>query len=414
MSALATDAGHRVVLSSYTDVRDAFRQHDLRQALYDAGGAVMADSLITLHGDAHKQRRRVENRLFRRGTFRYWELNLVPGTIEQSFAGPLAAGSADLVQLGRRTIMYLTAMVAGIDPPATEEAAAELEQLARVFSAGATAVHSTRDLADVNAEVAEAMAAFDEHFLSPAVARRASLLAEHAAGRLADEDLPRDVLTAALRHQDQLGLDRDMIRREIAFYLQAGSHSTANLFTHACHQVFQRLDDPAFTARTQDKTFLQRCVLETLRLHPASPVAWRRALTTIELRSGIVLPAGALVEFDLQAANIDPQVWGPDADRFDPDRALPDGVPPWGHSFGGGTHACIGMELDGGVHSTGDRADEHEPVFGTVTLRVHALLENQARPDPGEPPTRDPHSSRENFSRYPVVFGSAGLGQDGR
>lgn len=405
MSALAADAGHRIVLSSYADVRDAFRQHDLRQALYDAGGAVMADSLITLHGDAHKQRRRVENRLFRRGTFRWWELTLVPGTIERSFAGPLAAGSADLVQLGRRTIMYLTAMVAGIDPPATDAAAEELEQLARVFSAGATAVHSTRDPAELNAEVATAMAAFDRNFLAPALARRTELIAEVAAGRRTEDELPRDVLTAALRHQDQLGMDRDMIRREIAFYLQAGSHSTANLFTHACHQVFQRLDDPEFAARTRDRAFLQRCVLETLRLHPASPVAWRRALATVELRSGIVLPEGTLVEFDLAAANTDPQVWGPDADRFDPNRTLPDGVPPWGHSFGGGTHACIGMELDGGVHSTGDRADEHEPVFGTVTLMVHALLANGARPDPAQAPTRDPHSSRENFSRYPVVFG---------
>src|ERR1700744_1800221 len=408
MSALAADAGHRIVLSSYADVRDAFRQHDLRQALYDAGGAVMADSLITLHGDAHKQRRRVENRLFRRGTFRWWELNLVPGTIERSFAGPLAAGSADLVQLGRRTIMYLTAMVAGIDPPATDAAAEELEQLARVFSAGATAVHSTRDPAELNAEGAAAMAAFDAHFLAPALARRTELIAEIAAGSRAEDELPRDVLTAALRHQDQLGMARDMIRREIAFYLQAGSHSTANLFTHTCHQVFQRLDDPEVAARTRDRAFLQRCVLETLRLHPASPVAWRRALATVELRSGIVLPEGTLVEFDLAAANTDPQVWGADADRFDPDRELPDGVPPWGHSFGGGTHACIGMELDGGVHSVHDRAGTQavapEPVFGTVTLMVHALLKAGARPDPAQPPTRDPHSSRENFSRYPVVF----------
>jgi len=36
---------------------------------------------------------------------------------------------------------------------------------------------------------------------------------------------------------------------------------------------------------------------------------------------------------------------------------------------------------------------------------VHALLNHGARPDPAEPPTRDPNSSRENFSRYPVVFG---------
>jgi len=405
---LAVEVDERVVLTSYPDVREAFRQHDLKQALYDAGGAVMADSLITLHGEAHKRRRRVENRLFRRGTFRGWELKLVPDAIERGLAGPLEQGSADLVQLGRRIIMYLTALVAGIDPPQDGAGAAELEHLAHVFSTGATAVHSTRDLAEVNAEVAKGMRAFDEHFLSPAIERRTALLAGHAQGRVAEEDLPRDVLTATLRNADELGLDRDMIRREVAFYIQAGSHSTANLFTHASHQVFGQLGDPVFAERARDRAFLQRCVLETLRLHPASPVAWRRAMATVELRSGIVLPEGALVEFDLAAANTDPQVWGPDAHRFDPDRVLPEGVPPWGHSFGGGMHACIGMELDGGVHAAqaGTGADgEHEPVFGTVTLMVHALLNHGARPDPAEPPTRDPNSSRENFSRYPVVFG---------
>lgn len=404
MSGVAADAGERIVLSRYADVRDGLRQHDLKQALYDAGGAVMADSLITLHGQEHKVRRRVENRLFRRGTFRWWELNLVPGTIEASYARPLAGGSADLVQLGRRTIMYLTSLVAGIDPPSSEAAADELEHLAHVFSTGATAVHSTRSLAEVNAEVAAAMLAFDEHFLSPSIERRERLLAEHAAGRVPEEDLPRDVLTAILRYSASLGMARAMIRREVAFYLQAGSHSTANLFTHATHQVFLRMDDEAFAARTTDQAFLQRCVFETLRLHPASPVAWRRALSEVRLISGATLPAGALVELDLQAANTDPEVWGPDAGEFNPDRVLPEGVPPWGHSFGGGMHACIGMELDGGVYHTDDQQAASEPVFGTVTLMVHALLTNGARPDPGEAPTRDAHSSRENFSRYPIIF----------
>lgn len=405
MSAPAAAIGERIVLTSYADVREALRQRDLKQALYDAGGAVMADSLITLHGEAHKVRRRVENRLFRRGTFRWWELTLVPGSIERSYAPALARGSADLVQLGRRTIMYLTSLVAGIDPPETDAAADELEHLAHVFSTGATAVHSTRSLDEVNAEVAEGMAAFDEHFLTPSLERRSRLLAGHAAGRVPEEELPRDVLTAVLRNRDQLGTDRDAIRREVAFYLQAGSHSTANLFTHSSHQVFLRLDDEGFAARTADMAFLQRCVFETLRLHPASPVAWRRSLADIELRSGVRLPEGALVELDLGAANADPGVWGPDAGQFNPDRVLPEGVQPWGHSFGGGMHACIGMELDGGVFGGSDEAAAHEPIFGTVTRMVHALLENGARPDPAEPPTRDPHSSRDNFARYPVVFG---------
>ncbi len=400
------DPAGPVVLTSYADVREGLRQRDLKQALYDAGAVVMAGSLITLHGDEHKLRRRVENRLFRRGTFRWWELNLVPGTIEHSFASPLAAGRADLARLGRRTIMYLTGMVAGIDPPQTEEASDALEHFAHVFSTGATVVHSTRDRGEVNAEVEEAMRQFDSIFLEPSLQRRRALLDELAAGRIDEPDLPRDVLMAVVRHQDELGIDRDVIRHEVAFYLQAGSHSTANLFTHAAHQVFLGLADADFAARVSDPLFLQRCVHETLRLHPASPVAWRRAMADIELKSGRILPEGSLVEFDLTAANTDESVWGPDAGVFDPDRLLPEGAAPWGHSFGGGTHACIGMELDGGVPPSAEHGDDHEPVFGTVTLMLEVLLRNDARPDPEDPPVLDPTSQRDNFARYPVVFGA--------
>lgn len=403
MSPTAALAGERIVLRGYADVREALRQRDLEQSLYDAGGAVMAGSLITLHGEAHKHRRRVENRLFRRGTFRWWELHLVPGTIEFAYSRPRAEGRADLVRLGRRTIMQLTAMVAGIDPPREDDDVDALDHLAHVFSAGATAVHSTRDPAELAAEVAAAMQEFDERFFAPSLARREELLAGHAAGRVAEDDLPRDVLTAVLRHREELGLDRALMRREVAFYLQAGSHSTANLFTHSAHQVFTRAGDPAFAARLGDRRFLQRCVFETLRRHPASPVAWRRARAEVRLRSGAVLPEGTLVELDLESANADPAVWGADAADFVPERELPEGVPPWGHSFGGGMHACIGMELDGGVHATGEESG-HEPVFGTVTLMLDALLASGARPDPADPPVQDPHSSRHNFARYPVLL----------
>lgn len=390
-----------VLVTGWAQVREALRNHDLAQALYDAGGLVMKDSLITLHGPAHRQRRRVENRLFRRGTFRHWELDLVPGIVEEGYAPALAAGRGDLVRIGRRTIMRLTARIAGVDLPQDAALADTLEDLVRVFSEGATAVHSTRDPAALAADVAAAMATFDTHFLAPSRARREALLADLAAGRAAEDDLPRDVLTALLRHGDELGLPPEAVRREVAFYLQAGSHSTANLFTHAAHAVFGRLDDPGFAARTGDLRFLQRCVHETLRLHPASPVAWRRAATEVTLPGGLTVPEGTLVELDLLGANTDPAVWGPNADRFDPDRTPPPNVPAWGHSFGGGMHACIGMELDGGVAPS---AEDDEPVFGTVTLMLQALLQAGARPDPADPPVVDTTTSRKNFARYPVVL----------
>src|SRR4051812_36533535 len=137
-----------ITLDGYADVREAFRQHDLRQDLYDAGGVVMADCLLVLHGAEHRLRRRVENRLFRRGTFRHWEQELLRDVVRDTLAPFARAGRGDLVEIGYRTVMNLTAMVAGIDLPAVDDprGAAMTEALyrfAKKFSEGATLVHST-------------------------------------------------------------------------------------------------------------------------------------------------------------------------------------------------------------------------------------------------------------------------------
>jgi cytochrome P450 len=386
-----------ITLDRYADVRDAFRQHDLRQDMYDAGGLVMADCLLVLHGAEHRVRRRVENRLFRRGTFRHWEHEFLHDVVRDTLAPFVAAGHGDLVEIGYRTVMNLTAMVAGVDRP--QQSAAETDSLyrfAKKFSEGATLVHTTRDPAEVRAEVSAALAEFDERFLEPSIARRLALLAQLESGEITESSLPRDVLTALLRNRDELGLDDDMIRRECAFYLQAGSHSTANAFTHAAHDYFAWAADHVATA---DGALLQRCVYESLRLHPASPVAQRRALAPITLRGGTEIPEGAVVVMDLEIANRDEAVFDRPLE-YDPLREVPEDVPRWGHAFGGGMHACIGTELAGGVPSS----SEGEQVLGTVTLMLGALLEAGGRPDPEHPAQLDPHSAREHFGHYPVVF----------
>ncbi len=398
-----------ITLDGYADVREAFRQHDLEQALYDAGGVVMADSLLVLHGADHRRRRRVENRLFRRGTFRYWEKAFLRDVVRDTLAPFAAAGRADLVELGYRTIMNLTAMVAGLDQPTGSVAETDaLYRFAKKFSEGATLVHSTRDPDDVRAEVQAALEEFDALFLQPSIERRRRLLEQLGAGEITEDDLPRDVLTALLRNWDELGIDRDVLRRECAFYLQAGSHSTADAFTHAADDFFAwtRRDPRAAEKARQEPGVLQRCVYETLRLHPASPVAQRRALAPIRLRGGVEIPDGAFVVLDLAAANRDPQVFD-HPDVYDPLREVPSEVPRWGHAFGGGMHACIGTELAGGVPAPDDPTPDqaHEQVLGTVTLMLEALLTAGARPDRDAAPQRDPHSARDHFASYPVVFG---------
>ncbi|MFC4945054.1 cytochrome P450 [Pseudonocardia sp. GCM10023141] len=395
-----------ITLDRYADVRDAFRQHDLRQDMYDAGGLVMADCLLVLHGAEHRVRRRVENRLFRRGTFRHWEHSFLRDVVRDTLVPFVAAGRGDLVEIGYRTVMNLTAMVAGVDRPTGSDAEMiaatdELYRFAKKFSEGATLVHTTRDPREVQAEVQAALDEFDATFLQPSIARRQALLARFDAGEITEDELPRDVLTALLRHRDELGVDDDVIRRECAFYLQAGSHSTANAFTHAAHDYFTwSADRDAST----DPALLQRCVYESLRLHPASPVAQRRALAPIRLRGGTEIAEGTVVVMDLAGANRDAAVFDRPLE-YDPLREVPDDVPRWGHAFGGGMHACIGTELAGGVPgpSTGT-AGEGEQVLGTVTLMLGALLAAGGHPDPDGPAERDPHSAREHFGRYPVAF----------
>ena len=398
-----------MTLRSFDEVRDAFRAKDLKQALYDEGGVVMADVLLTLHGDSHRLRRRLENRLFRRDTFRRYERDLTAEIITKTLEPFLAAGEADLVSLGYRVIMNLTALIAGIDRPAgTAEETEALLEFTKLFSVGATLVHSTLDHGSVRASVADGLERFDAQFLRASVERRRRLLDRSRSGELPESELPPDVLTILLRNEDDLDLPPEVVRREVAFYLQAGSHSTANAFTHTMDEVFrwvERHPGDGERART-DKLFLQRCAHEALRLYPASPIAFRRALTAVRLRSGVEIPAGAAVTLDLMAANRDEGVFGADAARFNPHRPLPDGVAPWGHSFGAGTHACIGMELDGGLDPAQTRDDPGDHLFGTVTTLAAAVLGAGARPEPSRPPERDPDTSRPHFRSYPVIFGA--------
>lgn len=392
-----------VTLRRYQELWDGFRQRGLRQGLYTAGGVVMRDTLLDLHGPDHQLRRRVENRLFRRGTFKTWEADLVPQIIDEAFAPVIKQGHADLVLLGTRTVMNLTAKVAGIDrTTGSVEETDALQEFAIKFSEGATLIHTTRDPDVVRAEVTEALGRFDAMFFTPSYERRVAL-AENP--QVPEDAYPRDVLMALVRNREELRIDRGVMLREVAFYLQAGSHSTSDAFTHAVDEILRWAErHPEQAHRLDDDLFVQRCVHEALRLHPASPEALREAVEDVTLRDGRSIPAGTYVRMDIKAANTDPEVFGPDAAVFDPDRVAPAGVQPWGHTFGGGMHACIGMELDGG---TVPKEGEAEHVLGTVPLMVRELLRHGVRPDPANPPVKEAHSKRDHFGGYPVLFEAA-------
>ena len=73
-----------IVITTPDDAREVYRHKQLRQALYDAGEVVMEDVVVNLHGDEHRQRRRLENRLFRRDTFFEYERDMFPKIIQET------------------------------------------------------------------------------------------------------------------------------------------------------------------------------------------------------------------------------------------------------------------------------------------------------------------------------------------
>lgn len=396
-----------VTITDHEEARQAFRSKVLRQALYDEGDVVMADVLVNLHGAEHRDRRRLENRLFRRDTHARYERDLFPPIVDATLAPHIEAGRAELVSLSHEMMMNLAASTAGVDrPTGTPEETFHLYSYMMRFIEGATLAHHTGDREAKRAEVAEALVAFDDEFLVPSVARRRRLLERVAAGEADEAELPRDVLTVLLRNQDDLELPPDVVLRETCFFLLAGAHTSATAFVRTLDAVFDLGDEAVARART-DLGFLQRCVHETVRLHPSSPVAMRWALEDVELPSGTRIAAGDKVVIDLVAANTDEAAFGPSARAFDPTRQLPAGVAPWGLSFGLGMHACIGQELAAGLDAMGGAIDD-DHLVGLVPLAVQALLAADGRRDPDDPPVLDPQSERGYWTRYPVVLGSRG------
>lgn len=400
------DVTHEVIVSTYEQAREAFRRKDLRQALYDEGEVVMADVLVNLHGDEHRARRRLENRLFRKDTHRHYERDLFPPVVDATLAPHVAAGHAELVTLSHEMMMNLAAVTAGVDRPAgTREETLHLYSYLMLFIGGATLAHYTGDRDARRREVARGLEAFDAEFLVPSVERRRRLIDAVEGGSLDESELPRDVLTTILRNEDRLHLPPDVVLRETCFFLLAGAHTSATAFVRTLHNVFAMAgSSPAdFERARTDLAFLQRCVHETVRLQPSSPVAMRWAQADVELPGDVRVPAGARLTIDMMAVNRDPAVFGARVDEFDPHRELAPGVAPWGLSFGLGMHACIGQDLAAGVDPLGRPIDD-DHLYGLVPVAIRALLDAGGAPDPEDPPTMDPDSTRGYWGRYPVVF----------
>ena len=84
-----------LTVTNFEEAKEIYRHKDFKQALYDAGEVVMEGVLVNLHGDEHRARRRLENRLFRRETLVHYERDLFPQVISETLEPFVQSGRAD-------------------------------------------------------------------------------------------------------------------------------------------------------------------------------------------------------------------------------------------------------------------------------------------------------------------------------
>ena len=391
------------IFNNYDDAVNTLRIKDLKQSLYDDGEVIMDQVLVCLHGEEHKKRRKLENKIFTREVFKYYENEVFPRTINETIEPYIEMGKMDLVDYGFRVLLNLTADFSGVDrPEKTKKETEILLGLLKIFASGATLHHSTRDHEEVKNEVRNALKSFDEQFLKPSIKRRKNLIKKQAY-----EDLPSDILTVLLMNEDDLNLPYDVLQREIAFYLLAGAQTSIHSLVHVFHEIHDWVkNNPEKEVKLKDDPiFVQKCFLESTRLHPSSPIALRKPVCPVKLPDDKEANLGDSIVIDLYNSNRDKKVFGEDADKFNPYREPPSGQNLYGLSFGLGMHSCIGRNLAAGVNSKPD-TDPNNHHYGTVTMILRELISRDAIPDPNDKPKMDDKTKRPNWGYYPIIFSS--------
>jgi len=164
--------------------------------------------------------------------------------------------------------------------------------------------------------------------------------------------------------------------------LTAGSGTTWRQLGILLVGLLQR---PELLAEVRDdRELLRRAIDEAVRWEATDPI-FRRLVTEDVTLCGVDIPAGAIVEMNLGAANHDPTRWDR-PERFDPHRPAKPNV-----GFAGGPHVCLGMHVA--------RAE--------MWVAMNAVLDRlpNLRIDPDAPNVRIIGLEHRGPNGIPVVFG---------
>ncbi|MFD5447909.1 cytochrome P450 [Streptomyces sp. NPDC127100] len=160
-------------------------------------------------------------------------------------------------------------------------------------------------------------------------------------------------------------LSAENVRRQVITFLVAGHETTSGALSFALHYLARHPEVAARARAEVDRVwgavetpgyeqvarlrYVRRVLDETLRLWPTAPAFSREARRDTVLDGAYPMRRGAWALVLTGMLHRDPDVWGPDAERFDPDRfeakAVRARAPHTFKPFGTGARACIGRQF---------------------------------------------------------------------
>ncbi len=176
-----------------------------------------------------------------------------------------------------------------------------------------------------------------------------------------------DYMLSARDAESGIGLTDENIRGQINTFLIAGHETTSGLLSFATYYLiknpdvlarcYEEVDRELGSDLTQIPTaadvikcrYLMQVLKETLRLWPGAPFIIRHSRGDQNLLDEYPVAPDDILNISLAHLHRDPEIWGEDPDRFDPERFAPgkeEELPPNAYlPFGVGQRACIGRQF---------------------------------------------------------------------
>ena len=375
-------------ISSLELAREVLSHQSFEQALYDDGADAMSDVILTMHGEEYALRRELNLAYFSGPSVKTFLKKELPSYVSQAIEYCRDQDVNDAVTFARYFSTCMGARIIGINVDfADQQSIQSLSSLSARFVEGATIVHTTRNKEEIKSEVERAFEEFDEKFYGPS---RRWLKSKGV-------DWHDCILQRYLDRQQQLKLQDKQLMRETAFFLHAASAPTSRAIVNALHEILMWVGSDLKRRRDllSSDSMLRNAVLESLRLNPASPVAWRRAIEPVKLSNGEWLEQGDYAIIDVMQVNTDRFRYGDDARQFDPARSVDNEANAVGLTLGHGLHACPARNMLLGSDAG---------LSGILPSVIAPVLRMGVRQDENNPAKFDRRTERVQWQSYPMIF----------